>query len=106
MRLFDAPELQPPVLFVTQSIILVYLSYTPLKNSIQIADDVQIKVVIDCGNGAAGCIAPKLFKELGCEVVELFTEVDGNFPNHHPDPGNDPRHDPDPGPGNGSDARG
>ena len=58
-----------------------------VKNSIQIDDNVQIKVVIDCGNGAAGCIAPKLFKELGCEVVELFTEVDGNFPNHHPDPG-------------------
>jgi len=58
-----------------------------VKNSIQIVGDVQIKVVIDCGNGAAGCIAPKLFKELGCEVVELFTEIDGNFPNHHPDPG-------------------
>ncbi len=58
-----------------------------VKNSIQIVGDVHIKVVIDCGNGAAGCIAPKLFKELGCEVVELFTEVDGNFPNHHPDPG-------------------
>ena len=47
----------------------------------------KIKVVIDCGNGAAGCIAPKLYKELGCEVIELYTEVDGNFPNHHPDPG-------------------
>ena len=47
----------------------------------------KIKVVIDCGNGAAGCVAPKLYKELGCDVVELFTEVDGNFPNHHPDPG-------------------
>ena len=44
-------------------------------------------MVIDCGNGAAGCVAPKLYKELGCDVVELFTEVDGNFPNHHPDPG-------------------
>ena len=47
----------------------------------------EIKVVIDCGNGAAGCIAPQLFKSLGCEVIELFSEVDGNFPNHHPDPG-------------------
>ena len=45
------------------------------------------KIVIDCGNGAAGCIAPKLYKELGCEVIELFSDVDGNFPNHHPDPG-------------------
>ena len=49
--------------------------------------DKKIKVVIDCGNGAAGCIAPKLYKQLGCEVIELYTEVDGNFPNHHPDPG-------------------
>ena len=47
----------------------------------------EIKVVIDCGNGAAGCIAPQLFKSLGCEVIELFSEVDGSFPNHHPDPG-------------------
>jgi phosphomannomutase/phosphoglucomutase len=49
--------------------------------------DKKIKVVIDCGNGAAGCVAPKLYKELGCEVIELYTKVDGNFPNHHPDPG-------------------
>ncbi len=47
----------------------------------------KIKVVIDCGNGAAGCIAPELFKNIGCDVIELFSEVDGNFPNHHPDPG-------------------
>jgi len=43
-------------------------------------------VVIDCGNGAAGVIAPSLLKALGCEVIELFCDVDGNFPNHHPDP--------------------
>ena len=48
----------------------------------------EIKVVIDCGNGAAGVIAPKLFTELGFNVVEIYSEVDGNFPNHHPDPGN------------------
>ena len=47
----------------------------------------KIKIVIDCGNGAAGCIAPDLFKTIGCEVIELFSEIDGNFPNHHPDPG-------------------
>ena len=45
------------------------------------------KVVIDCGNGASGCIAPKLYSELGCHVINLYSEVDGNFPNHHPDPG-------------------
>ena len=45
-----------------------------------------IKIVMDCGNGVAGAIAPELFKRLGCEIVPLFCEVDGNFPNHHPDP--------------------
>ena len=45
-----------------------------------------MKIVIDCGNGVAGAVAPQLFRGLGCEVTELFCEVDGNFPNHHPDP--------------------
>jgi phosphomannomutase / phosphoglucomutase len=45
-----------------------------------------MKIAIDCGNGVAGALAPQLFKSLGCEVTELFTEVDGTFPNHHPDP--------------------
>ena len=45
-----------------------------------------MKIAIDCGNGVAGALSPQLFKSLGCEVTELFTEVDGNFPNHHPDP--------------------
>ena len=48
----------------------------------------SLKIVVDCGNGAAGIIAPKLFNALGCKVIEMFSEVDGNFPNHHPDPGN------------------
>lgn len=46
----------------------------------------QLKVVIDCGNGVAGAVAPELFRRMGCDVVELFCDVDGNFPNHHPDP--------------------
>ncbi|GAA5236075.1 phosphomannomutase/phosphoglucomutase [Verticiella sediminum] len=45
-----------------------------------------LKIAVDCGNGVAGGVAPQLFRALGCEVVELFCEVDGNFPNHHPDP--------------------
>ncbi|GAB0084689.1 phosphomannomutase/phosphoglucomutase [Pseudomonas syringae] len=57
----------------------------------QIKDDIvmarKLKVVVDCGNGAAGVIAPQLIEALGCEVISLFAEVDGNFPNHHPDPG-------------------
>ncbi|MGD8910633.1 MAG: phosphomannomutase/phosphoglucomutase [Chromatiales bacterium] len=49
-----------------------------------------LKVVIDSGNGAASVVAPELYRQLGCEVVELYCTVDGNFPNHHPDPG-DPK---------------
>ena len=45
-----------------------------------------LKVVVDCGNGVAGVAAPQLMRALGCEVSELFCEVDGHFPNHHPDP--------------------
>jgi len=45
-----------------------------------------LKIVVDCGNGIAGASAPAIFRALGCEVTELFSEVDGNFPNHHPDP--------------------
>ncbi len=45
-----------------------------------------MKIAVDCGNGVAGAFAPRLFRALGCEVIELFCEVDGTFPNHHPDP--------------------
>ena len=45
-----------------------------------------MKIVVDCGNGIAGASAPAIFRAIGCEVIELFSEVDGNFPNHHPDP--------------------
>jgi len=45
-----------------------------------------LRIGVDCGNGVAGAIAPALIAELGCTVVPLFCEVDGNFPNHHPDP--------------------
>ena len=57
----------------------------------QIRDDIALakpmRVVVDCGNGVAGVIAPRLIEALGCSVIPLFCEVDGNFPNHHPDPG-------------------
>ena len=57
----------------------------------RIQDDIQLgrrlKIVVDCGNGIAGNIAPVLLEQLGCEVIPLYCEVDGNFPNHHPDPG-------------------
>lgn len=45
-----------------------------------------MKVVVDCGNGAAGQLAPLLLRTLGCDVIELFCDIDGTFPNHHPDP--------------------
>jgi phosphomannomutase len=46
----------------------------------------RMKIVVDSGNGIAGASAPGIFRALGCEVIELFSDVDGNFPNHHPDP--------------------
>jgi phosphomannomutase len=56
----------------------------------RIVEDVRLsrpmKIVMDCGNGVAGASAPGIFRALGCEVTELFSEVDGRFPNHHPDP--------------------
>jgi phosphomannomutase/phosphoglucomutase len=45
-----------------------------------------MRLVVDCGNGVAGATAPELYRRLGCEVAELYCEVDGSFPNHHPDP--------------------
>ena len=45
-----------------------------------------IKIAVDCGNGVAGMVAGDLFRAMGCDVIELFCDVDGHFPNHHPDP--------------------
>jgi phosphomannomutase len=45
-----------------------------------------LRIVVDCGNGVAGASAPAILRAIGCEVIELYSEVDGNFPNHHPDP--------------------
>ena len=45
-----------------------------------------LRVIVDCGNGVAGAMAPELLRRLGCQVEELYCEVDGRFPNHHPDP--------------------
>jgi phosphomannomutase/phosphoglucomutase len=56
----------------------------------RITTDVKLarpmKIAVDCGNGVAGAFAPLLYRMLGCEVIELFCDVDGTFPNHHPDP--------------------
>lgn len=56
----------------------------------RIAGDVKVahpmKIIVDSGNGVAGAFAPELYRRMGCTVEEMFCEVDGNFPNHHPDP--------------------
>lgn len=56
----------------------------------RIARDIKIsrplKIVVDAGNGVTGDIAPRLFRRLGCEVIELYCDIDGHFPHHHPDP--------------------
>ncbi|HEX2241836.1 MAG TPA: phosphomannomutase/phosphoglucomutase, partial [Gammaproteobacteria bacterium] len=56
----------------------------------RISEDVRLarplRVAIDCGNGAAGPVASRLFTQLGCELIPLYCDVDGNFPNHHPNP--------------------
>lgn len=57
-----------------------------VSEDIPVAFGKSFKVVVDCGNGIAGVVAPKLFRALGHDVVELYCDVDGHFPNHHPDP--------------------
>lgn len=56
----------------------------------RIMSDIEIKrplkVVVDCGNGIAGPVVPAVLSELGCEIISLYCDVDGRFPNHHPDP--------------------
>jgi phosphomannomutase / phosphoglucomutase len=59
-----------------------YLAYVTERVKL----DRPLKIAVDCGNGAGGVVAKQLYEALGCEVTALFTEVDGNFPNHHPDP--------------------
>ncbi len=58
---------------------------TRVRKDIQLAK--PMKVVVDCGNGVAGMLAPRLLEDLGCRVIPLYCDVDGRFPHHHPDPG-------------------
>ena len=66
----------------TFDIFPMYLAY--IVGDVKLAR--PMKIAVDCGNGVGGAFAGKLFRALGCEVQELFCEVDGKFPNHHPDP--------------------
>lgn len=65
-----------------QNIIAAYIN--AIKQDITLKR--PLRVVIDAGSGIAGAVAPQLYQSLGCEVIELYCEVDGNFPHHHPDP--------------------
>jgi phosphomannomutase/phosphoglucomutase len=81
-RILDNDFSQGQGSYVEEEIIDDYVS--------RIVSDIKLqrkmKIVIDSGNGVAGATAPQVFREIGCDVVELFSEVDGTFPNHHPDP--------------------
>lgn len=67
----------------SSTLIEAYMEY--VKASIGPLDHPP-RVVVDCGNGTASLVAPQFYRALGCEVIELFCEMDGHFPNHHPDP--------------------
>ncbi|MBE9531738.1 MAG: phosphomannomutase/phosphoglucomutase, partial [Proteobacteria bacterium] len=67
-------------------IIEAYLDYQKSNYGVHPALDTPIKIVLDSGNGTAGPVAPPLMRALGSDIIELFSEKDGTFPNHHPDP--------------------
>ena len=73
---------QIPGTTLSKTIVSDYIEY--ITNDIQI--DRPLKIVVDCGNGVPGSIAPALLAGIGAEVEEIYCDVDGNFPNHHPDP--------------------
>ncbi len=68
--------------YTKQNVVPEYVS--TIVGDIKLAK--PLRIAVDCGNGVAGFLAPDMFRQLGCEVTELFCEVDGTFPNHHPDP--------------------
>ncbi len=78
----DASAADAPGSYSTHDIRAAYLE--------RILSDVKVsrpmKIAVDCGNGVAGAFAGDLYRGMGCEVIEMFCEVDGTFPNHHPDP--------------------
>jgi phosphomannomutase / phosphoglucomutase len=84
-KLIESGKLVVPAKAGTQSSADISQAYIE-----RIASDVKLTrpmtIAIDCGNGSPGAFAPALYRKLGCKVIELFCEVDGNFPNHHPDP--------------------
>lgn len=67
----------------TVEMLQTYLEH--IRNDVALAK--PMRIVVDCGNGVGGVIGPQLLEALGCTVIPLYCEVDGTFPNHHPDPG-------------------
>ena len=84
-RLMEAGQWAPAARHGTVRLVNLLAPYRD-----RIVGDVKLarplKIAVDCGNGVAGASAPGIFRALGCDVTELFSAVDGNFPNHHPDP--------------------
>lgn len=70
----------------SSDIVSAYIKHQVSRHQKLAACTHKPKVIIDAGNGTAGLVAPAIFKALGCPVVELYCDPDGNFPNHHPDP--------------------
>ena len=84
-KLIEGGQLAAPARAGTQSTADIREAYlTRITSDVKLARGMT--VAVDCGNGSPGSIAPELYKRLGCEVIELFCDVDGTFPNHHPDP--------------------
>ena len=84
-KLIEAGEFITPSRTGAQSSADVREAYlTRITGDVKLARPMTIAV--DCGNGSPGSVAPELFRRLGCKVIELYCDVDGNFPNHHPDP--------------------
>ncbi len=71
---------------ITESLIQTQYIAELIENSKKHIGQRKLKVVVDAGNGVAGLVGPKVLRELGVEVIELYCEPDGRFPNHHPDP--------------------
>lgn len=81
-RIQDKQVIQGNGVHYCENILEAY--FTKITSDVKLAR--RMSIVVDAGNGAAGKIAPQLYRRLGCKVLGLFCEVDGNFPNHHPDP--------------------
>lgn len=78
----DWIEAEKPGTIRQEDVLPAYLSR--IEKDVHLAR--PLRIAVDAGNGVAGPVAVKLFKALGCDVTELYTDVDGHFPNHHPDP--------------------